>query len=462
LANKIDNQKYYPHINLLVKKALVLTTLSAALLVSFPASAADPVQPAAEAAAPKAAKKPQSDMLDALTALGTELKVVIGSAKGNPIPYMDKLVAHEYSAPTKEKLAKVFGSTEPLTIKRSAADGGAVAYTVTAPAFNYLDQDATTFSWSELGVNLLIDKAGQNMTSNGSWSNFSVAEKSMTMTVSDMSLESKQRRSTQNIWLGTAHVGVGKMAFTPAAGPGVVMEGLTFASNVTQHAKAIDIGYESQIKSVKVLGESVDDIRFAMRMLNIDMRALEKMTEAMADAEKAGINKEQRLAMIMDQFKLMGKSAALRGTSVEIDDFSLGFHGNRAVIKGKVSLLKGTDADFASAAKFANKVVARLQVRVPLVLVSDIAKTVMTKEAEGKGEKPSAEGIAQAAQSVTDVIVGKVITGGYAKLEAGMLVSLIEFKGGKLSFNGKEVSLPKGPTPPAKPVEAAKPADAAK
>ena len=443
-----------------MKKALVLTVLSAALLVSFPASAADPVQPAAEAVAksPKAAKKPQSDMLDALTALGTELKAAIGAGKGNPIPYLDKLAAHEYSDATKQKLTKVFGNTEPLTIKRSEADGGAVAYAVTAPAHTYRDQDATTFSWSELGVNLLVDKAGQNMTSSGNWSAFSVAGKNVTMTASDMTLESKQRRSTQNIWLGTVKAGIGKVAITPVAGPGVVMEDMTFASNVTQHGKMIDIGYESQIKAIKVVGESVDDFRFAMRMLNIDMRTLEKMTDAITEAEQAGKTKDQQLAVIMDQFKLLGKSAALRGTSVEIDDFSLGFHGNRAVIKGIVSLLKGSDADFVTTAKFANKVVARLQVRVPLALVNDIAKAVMTKEAQGKGEKPSVDGIAQAAQSVTDVIVGKVITGGFAKLEDGVLVSLIEFKGGKLTFNGKEVALPKGAAkPPAKPVETAKP-----
>ena len=459
LGNKIDNKKYYPLINLTVKKALALTALSAALLASFPASAADPVQPAAEAAAPapKAGKKPQSDMLDALIALGGELKFVIGDGKGNPIPYMDKLAAHAYSDATREKLSKVFGNTEPFTIKRSEADGGAIAYAFTAPAHNYLDQDATTFSWSELGLNLLIDKAGLNMSSSGSWSAFSVAGKTVSITVSDMSLESKQRRSG-NIWLGTVKAGIDKVAIAPVAGPSVVLEGMTFASNAVQHGKTIDVGYDSQIKAIKAAGESVDDFHFAMRMLNIDMRALEKLTDAISEVEKTGKNKEQQLAMIIAQFKLMGKSAALRGTSVDIDDFSLGFHGNRAVIKGKVALVKGSDADFSSASKFAKKVVARLRVRVPLALVNDIAKAVMTKEAEGKGTTPSPEGIAQAAQSVTDAIVGKVITGGYAKLEDGVLVSLIEFKGAKLTFNGKEVALPKGaPAPAAKPVETAKP-----
>jgi hypothetical protein len=46
-------------------------------------------------------------------------------------------------------------------------------------------------------------------------------------------------------------------------------------------------------------------------------------------------------------------------------------------------------------------------------------------------------------QTMTDVVVGKLVGGGYARLENDVLVSNLEFRGGKLTANGKEVGLPK-------------------
>ncbi len=457
-----------------MKKLLALTTLSAALVGALPASAADSPKPivatvsareAAEAAAAAVAEvpaahatdakpaakpaKPTSAMFDALGALGSELKDAFGNAKGNPIPYLDKLVAHQYSDQTRQKLTKVFGDKQPMTLQRNTASDGTITYVLNAPAFSYLDANATTIAWSELGMILATDKAGLSMNSQGSWRSFRVADKAMSMTISDISLEGKQRRTSQNIWLGKVGVGIGKIDVSVADAPGAVLEGLSFSSKAVRKGTAIDIAYDSQIKTVKVAGEQLDDIRFAMRMLNIDMRALEKMTDSLANAEKSGKTKEQNLAALMAGFKVFGKSVAARGSALEIDDFSVGLHANRAVVKGRVALLPSTDADFASRAKMVNKIVARLQIRVPVAMVTDVASIVMTKQAEAKGETTSPDAIAQTAQSITDVVVGKMLNGGFAKLDNGVLVSLIEFKAGKLTFNGKEVVLPKAPAKPA-------------
>ncbi|MES2317825.1 MAG: DUF945 family protein [Pseudomonadota bacterium] len=441
-----------------MKKVLVLSALSASLLVSFPSFAVEADKPVIAVANVKPAKpvKPPSDMFEALAALGTELKAAIGSGKGNPIPYFDKLAAHQYSDATKQKVTKVFGNTEPFTIKRSAAEGGMLSYVLNAPAHNYLDSNATTIAWSELDLSVLLDKAGRNMSTKGNWGSFSIADKTFGMAITDITLEGKQRRNAQNLWIGKINGGIGKIAITPAGTAGGAIEGITFASSAVERGTAVDIGYESNIKAIKFADEQVEDIRFAMRMLNIDMRALEKMTDGLANAEKAGKTPEQKLALTMEQFKLLGKSVAKRGSALEIDEFSAAFHGHRAVIKGKVWLTPSTDAEMANMTKLVGKINARVNVRVPVALVNEVAKIVMAKQAAAKGEKPTPEATAQMAQSVTDVVVGKMLNGGYAKLEDGVLIALIEFKNSKLTFNGKEVALPKTPPKPAKPAEDAK------
>lgn len=444
-----------------MKKAFALTALSAALIAS-PALAADPVAATVTAApaAKKPAAKPPSDMAEALSALAKELKVVVGSGKGNPIPLLDKLAAHQYSNATREKITKVFGSTEPFNIKRSAADNGMVGYAISAPAFSYTDTNAAKFDWAELKVDAVLDKAGRNMSSQGSWPSFSISDKDLVMTLSDITYASKQRRNERDTWIGKANGSIAKMTFaTPGTGVGAVLDGLTFTSNVVQRGTAIDFVGESKIKSMTAGGEQFDELRFAMRMTNIDVRLFEKVSESMADAERSGMPAKQRLDLVAQQMKLLGKSAALRGSAIEIDDFSAGYHGNRAVIKGKISLAPGTDADFASIDKVGKKLKLRLDVSVPVALVTDMAKLIMAKQAEAKKETMSDDAIAQAAQSVADVIVGKLLNGGMAKLENGVLLSTVEFKGGKLTFNGKEVVLPKAPKAAAKPVGEDQPAD---
>ncbi|MES2017824.1 MAG: DUF945 family protein [Pseudomonadota bacterium] len=434
-----------------MKKALVLSALSSALLLSFPAVAAEPA--IAETAIVKPAK-PSSDMFEALAALGKELKAAMGSGRGNPIPYLDQLAAHEYSDATREKVATVFGSKEPLNIRRSTGANGQVSYAFTAPAYHYLDSNANTISWSDLVLELQLDKAGRNMVSKGSWGSFSIADKDMAMVISDISGDGKQRRNAQNIWIGKLHGAIGKIVVTPANTPAVVLDALSFASNAVEHGKAVDIGYDARIKSISGFGEQVDDIHYAMRLLNIDMRALEKLTDTLADADQAGKTKEQKLALFAEQLKSMGKTLAARGTALEIDDFSAAFHGQRATIKGKVWLAPGSgNADFASLDKFGKKIMVRLTVKVPVALVTEIAKVVTARQATAKGETQSPEAIAQAAQTATDFIVGKMLNESVAKLDNGVLVSLIEFKGGKLTCNGKEMSLPTGtrPAPAAKP-----------
>lgn len=437
-----------------MQKVLRLTALCAALIVNAPTFAADTPQPATTAAKPGGNPvMPKSDMIDALTALAKEIKDTVGAGKGNPIPHLDKLAAHQYSDDTRAKLHKVFGNSEPMTIARSAAAPGMVAYTMAVPAHSYTDANATTTEWTGLNLNMLLDKDGKSMLSKGAWPSFSISDKNMGMTASDMRVNGAQRRNEHNIWLGKVEVNIGQIAFKPAdrAG-GAVLEDLSFTTNAVQRGTGVDIGYDTRIAAIKAGGEQLDALRFALRMTNLDMRMLEKMSDGFAQVGSPGKGDAQQIARMMAQFKAMGLSMSRRGSALEIEEISAGLRGNRLVIKGRLSMAPATEADLASMAAFSKKLTARLSVRLPVVLVTDVAKAFMANEAKTKGKAMTADELAQGAQTLTDVVVGKLLNGGMARLDNGVLVSLIELKGGKLTCNGKPVALPipkAGPNKPA-------------
>jgi uncharacterized protein YdgA (DUF945 family) len=223
------------------------------------------------------------------------------------------------------------------------------------------------------------------------------------------------------------------------------MEEMTVTAAATQRpaGSGIDLAYDTRVKAIKVGGEQVEDVRFIMRATNIDVEAWEKLSERYGDADRPGISKEQQTELATGMFKVVGKNMATRGSALEIDELSAGFHGHRAVIKGRFTLAKGTDADFKSMDTLGKKVVARLDVRVPVALINEVAKVAMARDAESKGQKMAPNDLEQTAQSFADIMVGKMLNGGYAKLDNGVLVSLIEVKNGKLKLNGKEIAFPK-------------------
>jgi TonB family protein len=80
-----------------------------------------------------------------------------------------------------------------------------------------------------------------------------------------------------------------------------------------------------------------------------------------------------------------------------------------------------------------------------------IARKQLEQQHGGKADPQAA---AQMAQTITDVMVGKLINGGFARVENDVIVTTVELRGGKLLANGKEIELPKPQPAPNAPVGA--------
>jgi TonB family protein len=182
-----------------------------------------------------------------------------------------------------------------------------------------------------------------------------------------------------------------------------------------------------------------------MRIVNIDrasMVAMQAAGERRREQLKT-MTPEQQLAAMKPLLQTFGKAAILRGSSIEIDEISARFHGNKASIRGRVGLLGAVEADLQDMNTLLKKIVARFEVRVPVAMVRDIAGIVAARQAAQQGTPPNAASAAQFGQTMTDVIVGKLVGGGFARVENDVLVSTLEVRNGKLTANGKEIGLPK-------------------
>lgn len=415
--------------------------LCAALLASFPAMAT-PVPSEA------AGDQPKSNMAQAVEAAATELEQSFGTAKGSPLPILDKLAVYEFSAPTAEKLKTVFGTARPYSLVRTPAAGGMQHVDFSVPARNYADVNEQNWSWSAIKVNMVIDEAGRNMSSTGSWPALVIDSKSSKAVFNNMTLESKQSRTSDDVWIGTARADLKLVEITDRAkGVTVKMENLSVASEVARNGKDYDIASDVGIQLITAMDEKIDDLRMSLRMSKIDLKAFEKLSNSIKSKTKPGDTPQ--LDDIGPQVKAFAKGMSARGSAMELADVSVGYMGHRAVLKGRFTIGKATDKDFASSAAFLKKLDARLELRVPVALVNAVTRKMTVTQAAKKGETQSPEVVEATAKNLADMAVDKAVGDGYARLEDGVLVSQVIYKAGKLTVNGKAIDLPAAGKKPA-------------
>ncbi|NHZ88131.1 DUF945 family protein [Massilia sp. CCM 8733] len=389
------------------------------------------------------AAKIASNMAEAMESATFELEQSFGMAKGNPIPILDKLAVYEFSPPTAEKLKKVFGSARPYTLTRTPAAGGMIAFDFSVPAHNYAVVNEQSWSWSALKLNMLSDAAGRTLTSTGSWPVFVLDSKSGKMTVNNITLEGKQTRNSDDVWIGAARADAKSIEVSGKDKPfSMKMEKLSVTSVVEPNGKDYDLGSDLRIELITVLDEKIDDLRASMRMSKLDLKAFEQLSSDIRKKTKPGA--EPKLDDFGPQIKAFAKGMSARGTAIELTEMSVGYLGHRALLKGRFSLGKTVEKDFKTTAALIKKMDARFELRVPLALVAAVTRKMTVSQAAKQAETPSPEAIDATVKSTTDVYVNMAVDAGYARLEGDVLVSMLDYKAGQLSVNGKAIALPAG------------------
>lgn len=432
----------------IVSSLLLRPTLAAALLATLPALAAAPA-PAAPAHV-----KP-SPVMVAIQALAADLRGMIDSRL--PLQQqLEQVAAARPSPQTADKLRAAFGTDRLYALERRPPVAGKPVWRTTLFPLQYTSAEGVTSDWSEGLFDLTLNGDGSAATGHGGIERILVEDKDTRMAWRGIVFDTDQRRGYAGLWFGTMDARVGQLRFqNKHDGTVMDMNGMRFASRVTEKPKTVDIAYENRIGSIAVAGEQVDDIRFALRVTNLGKQAMAdlktagdklKARKAAPQAAPAALTPQQ-IDALKPLLRSFGEAALASGTAIEIDEVSASYHGSKVMLKGRVALQGATREDLDDPKRLANKVVARLDVRVPLALVREIAATVAARQAAAqaaqRGAASDPKAVAEMGKNMGDIMIGKLAGDGLARIEDDALVSTLEWKDGKLTANGKPVPLPK-------------------
>ncbi|MDL2355448.1 MAG: DUF945 family protein [Pseudomonadota bacterium] len=428
--------KYIIHVNLPLLRITVAAGLFAA--TSLQASA-DPAS-----AAPATAPAPPSALLDAVVAMARD----IGQHQDAHAPMraqLDALTTFRHTPETAQKLLKVFGSEQPWTFTRVPAAQGRHGYLGMLAPLHYVSEQGMAVDWSAMRIDIALDGAGRNMVVRGDWGSIAAEDKNMRFSQRDLRMTSRRTRGAGDLWFGDTELDIGSVK-VEAKAPGVSMalDDIRIKVGMAARPKTVEIGYGVTIKAISAGGERVDNFKLVTRITNIDKAAMVRF-KALVD-KREGAEKEtpqQRIDAMTPALKAMGKAAIAYGTALEIDELSAQYHGNSVSLKGRVSLQGATEADLDSVTTLVKKIVAHFDIKVPVAVLRDVSSAVATRQASAQANgQASAQPVASIAQTMTDIMVGKALNNGYARLEKDVLLSSIDLRGGILRINGKELALP--------------------
>jgi uncharacterized protein YdgA (DUF945 family) len=356
-----------------------------------------------------------------------------------PLPVqLDRVAAMRYTPETAAKLRTVFGNEQPFTVVRQAGKPGRLSYQARLQPLHYAGDAGARVDWDEALLDLDMDAAGKTVDFQGHWNTLSAEDPTMRLSAEGITFSGHQSRSHDKLWFGTGQVRIasvrGETPQTPNAGMDLSMDDLRMDWRTVERPKTVDMQFQQRIGAISAGGEKIEDVHFDMRIVNIDRASLVQLQAAGERQRKAlaTMTPEQQAAAMKPLLLGFGKAALLRGSAIEIDEISARYRGNQASIRGRIGLAGAVEADLQDARTLLKKIVARFEIRVPVAMVRDIAAVVAEKQ-----KQPSLS------QTMGDVVIGKLVGGGFARIEDDVLVSNLEFRDGKLSANGKEIALPK-------------------
>lgn len=357
---------------------------------------------------------------------------------------LERLEAFQPTPETAEKLRAAFGTSHPFLFERRPDQAGRSAWRATLLPLRYATAPDSSIDWDAATVDLTLDKTGTVLDSSGAWPRVGAVIANTRIGVQGVTVTSHQRRGYGGLWFGSTQMRIAGVRVDPKAGAALTIDDMRVEAETTEHPRTLDMRYDNRIGAIGVAGERIEDVHFGMRIVNVDKQVLAEFKAANErKQEPAGTpNPAQQFEAMKPLLRGLARSAQARGTVIEIDDFSARYHGNRATLRGRIGLAGAAAAELDDLKALAKRIVARFEIKVPLAIVRDIAAAAAAKQA------PAQAGNAAASQTVTDVIVGKLVGGGYARVENDVLVSTIEWRDGVLRANGKQVALPTV-TPPA-------------
>lgn len=426
-----------------MKKSILAVAIAGALLAHTSIQAVEQVPPPV---IPAPAARVKSSFMESVVAAAKEVNTAMGG-ETDAVKRLGIVSKLEFSPALRPKLKEIFGNERIFDTQRTVGPKGQVAYAMKLVPHTYLDENAVAFSWAELNARTVVNKAGTTMDTSATWPSLSIVGNATSGMLEKMSMDFKQVRGKDGLWYGTGVMKVGSVVVrgtTPENSEfkeTLRLQDVSSAVGVTLRGKKVDVNYGFSIKSILFGGATIERANIGMRVVNLPAQALADVDRELKQVQGSGLPNDAQSELMLRSMKSFSKSMVTSGASVVIDDISASYRGNTASIKGRVDFDKVVDADFNSPVELGKKIIVRLDVRLPVAMVNDVSRLVGGKQVDASAPD-AAEQIEAAGKNIAAVVIGKLVNEGFAVMDKGELRSAIEFRRGRLTFNGKVVPLP--------------------
>lgn len=393
--------------------------------------------------------------LAAATAATAELQAAI-EAGPDLARNLARLPDFRHTPATSAALRESFGSDKPWNLEQR----GARSFRFSVLPLRHTLDNGGALAWSAFPIDMTVDKTGKRLNYRGSWLDASFEFGGTRMSLNDLVLDAKQRRGKGGLWFGDLRMDVARMAIQgSAAAPQqaeVRMNALRFTSRTLERARTVDLAQRVDLASFEVAGERIDKLVLAYRFKHLDKAALVRLAATARQQQASALGQQQALGELMKTMRQFVRAAASHKSGLVVERISASYGGHSFVIRGRLGVKQVQEADFATPKLLLGRIDGRFEVELPVALVRAVGATVARRQAAARGQAAlSDQEIQSVARSITDVVVGKLLGGGYARLDDGMLRATIEIRNSVVRVNGKPVELPKPPQPGPGPVPAA-------
>lgn len=387
----------------------------------------------ADAIAAAFAARPESEFFAVLSDAARELSALQGDERdlNKRIAAYDKFT---FSDALRPRLKAVFGSDKPLTSERLPSTNGRNNYRSVLKAGTHSEPNAYA-AWSDLVATASINMAGNEVSSNVTMAALEFGVESRAY-IKDIRLQGLQKRGADGLYYGPVAVDVASVSVTGKNDKNFVLDALKIRTDVQRRGKSVDVAYGFSFKSASMGEGRVERVNFATRVQGIDATALAEMDALARSKQLQQLAPDARLQVTMRKMKEIGLRIVKGGFNLLIDDISGAWRGQVAALKGRIALAKLSDADLESPRALVSKLAVKLDLRVPLIVVDEFARAGIAKNLDK--EDPAYEAkLAAALEQARAGMVGSMTKSGFVAVEQQHLHTVIEFKDGVLTLNGK-------------------------
>jgi hypothetical protein len=424
--------------------AVLLLQSPASAQATRPAAAPLKAKPAA-AKAGKPAVRPTPEWAKMMAEVGAEISLVV-DPKAHPGEIMEKLAALKFTPATTALLVKYLGTAKLLETQKITNADGSLTYNYATPNIDQKLESGAQLQFAPLSGVMKTDKAGNAYTATGAMAFMGFADKAAAARAENLTVTADLHRGPYDFWMGTQGFNIEKMSVTPAGKPSAfVANGIRMDVVARNQSNTADFNFDFGIKSLVVMNQDAGALKMRMRGTGIDLAMMRKLTDEAKAKTKAGGDKSK---MGEAQVAALFASLAQNGSTLHMDEFSWAYKGHELMIKGMIGFAPNTTG--ATPQETMKKAEGQLTIRVPVALLKEVARTAAKNMPMGQpGQPVSDQQIEQRAATFGDMAIGKMLGGGFFRMDGEVLISDVVFKAGKITLNGVAFDLPKPAAAPA-------------